>query len=74
MENSLKFRDYDIRVWSNGDLSMDAKDMGCFVSNTHIGVQTNITDNKHQAEVERLCCEIRERFKELNNILDIYGE
>lgn len=70
MEKKVKFRDFDVRVWGNGDLSMDANDMQCFVSDTHIGVQTNTTDNDINAEIESVCGSIREDFKKLNELLN----
>lgn len=66
----INFRDFDVRVWGNGDLSMHGKDMQCFVSDTHIGVQTNTTDKDINAEIESVCGSIREDFKKLNELLN----
>lgn len=70
MENKIKFRDFDVRVWGNGDLSMHGKDMQCFVSDTHIGVQTNTINKDINAEIENICGNIRENFKKLHELLN----
>lgn len=70
MENKITFRDFDVRVWRNGDLSMHGKDMQCFVSDTHIGVQINTTDRDINAEIENICGNIRDDFKKLNELLN----
>lgn len=70
MENKIKFRDFDVRVWGDGDLSMHTNGIQCFVSDTHIGVQTNTTDKNINAEIENICCNIREDFKKLNELLN----
>lgn len=70
MENKIKFRDFDVRVWGDGNLSMYGKDIQCFVSDTHIGVQTNTTDKNINAEIENICGNIMEDFKKLNELLN----
>lgn len=70
MENKIKFRDFDVRVWGDGSLSMYGKDIQCFVSDTHIGVQTNTTDKNINAEIENICGNIMEDFKKLNELLN----
>lgn len=66
----INFRDFDVRVWRDGDLSMHTKDMQCFISDTHIGVQTNTTDKDMNAMIEAVCGNIREDFKKLNELLN----
>lgn len=73
MKEKINFRDFDVRVWGDGDLSMDAKDMQCFVSNTHIGLQTNTTNKDINAEIESVCGKIMEDFKKLNELLNKIG-
>lgn len=70
MGNKIKFRDFDVRVWGNGDLSMDAHDMGCFIGITHRGVQTNSEDMLINMEIENICFRIREDFNALNELLN----
>lgn len=70
MEEKVNFRDFDVRLWRNGDLSIHGKDMQCFVSDTHIGVQTNTTDKNINAEIENICSNIREDFKKLDELLN----
>lgn len=64
------FRDFDVRVWDNGDLSMDTKDMQCYVGGIHIGIQTNSKDEQIGTEIENVCNDIRENFKKLNELLN----
>lgn len=64
------FRDFDVRAWGNGDLSMDAKDMQCYIGSTHIGVQTNSKDEQIDIEIENVCNDIRDNFKKLNELLN----
>lgn len=70
MEEKIRFRDFAVRVWGDGDLSMYGKDMQCFVSNTHIGIQINTTDKDINAEIENICGNIRDNFKKLNEWLN----
>lgn len=67
---NINFRDFDVRGWGDGELSMFAEDMQCFVSATHIGIQTNSYDKKTNAEIERICGRIRDDFKKLNELLN----
>lgn len=70
MENQINFRDFDVRVWRNGDLSMYGKDMQCYIGSTHIGVQTNSKDEQIDIEIENVCNDIRDNFKKLNELLN----
>lgn len=70
MEEKIRFRDFAVRVWGDGDLSMYGKDMQCFVSDTHIGVQTNTVNKNINAEIENICGNIRDNFKKLNEWLN----
>lgn len=70
MVNKIKFRDFDVRVWDNGDLSMHGKDMQCYVGDTHIGIQTNSKDGQIDIEIENVCNDIWDNFKKLNELLN----
>lgn len=69
MEKKVNFRQFEVRVWRDGDISLRSHDMGCYVSDTHIGVQTNTLDEEMNAKVEEICVKIREDFRELNELL-----
>lgn len=70
MEEKVKFRDFDVRIWGDGDLSMYGKDMQCHIGSTHIGIQTNSKDEQIDIEIENVCDDIRENFKKLNELLN----
>lgn len=70
MEKKIKFRDFDVRVWDNGDLSMHGKDMRCYVGGTLIGIQTNSKDEQIDIEIENVCNDIWDNFKKLNELLN----
>lgn len=66
----INFRDFDVRVWGDGDLSMDSEDMSAFIGKTHKGVQTNSEDTVINAEIETICSSIRNDFRILNELLN----
>lgn len=64
-----KFKDYHIRIWNDGDISIDSNDLNFCIHNNLIGIQTNSLDENINSEIREICERIHKDFIELHKKL-----
>lgn len=64
-----KFKDYNIRIWDDGDISIDSNDLDFCAYSSFVGVQTNSLDENVNSEIIEICKQVHKELIKLTNKL-----